>query len=182
MSVAQIMNSARDDIDPVSAYPGPVMLCRSAKKWGWTFFAAAMFAAGSAGMTLNGELEPGMGWFGAIFFALGAVVSAVVLLFPRRQSITFGPHDFEVFQLFRHWRARWENVSECQVWTYPAGPSGKRNRRVVFDDRTKTRPSPITGHTGYIPDTYGLTADTLADVMNRWRAKVLAAQSAQSEQ
>jgi hypothetical protein len=111
------------------------------------------------------------GWFCCGFFGLGIPVALISML-PNASSLELNSEGFTVRSLFRSGTTRWEDVSDFGVGRI--GP----NAMVMFNFvDTYRRAGPIrwvnaalTGYEAALPDSYGLRADELADVMNGYRA------------
>jgi hypothetical protein len=111
-----------------------------------------------------------IGWLGFAFFALAAVVIAVNLV-PGASYLRLEPSGFLVCSLFRADRLwGWDEVTGFRVYDLPGG-----TRQVGFDFAPGAEPagsrlaSRLAGVQGALPNTYGLKAEELADLMNRWR-------------
>ena len=85
---------------------------------------------------------------------------------------------FEFIRFFRRSRRyAWRDSTGFAAWTF------KNNEIVVFDcpvpDNIAVRGlakfnRELSGHVGGLPDTYGLTAGDLAELMTRWRERAIA--------
>jgi hypothetical protein len=78
--------------------------------------------------------------------------------------------------LFRKRVAFWQNVSEFET---ASAPPHRLTTRVVYDNlKLSGRPTAklaaaIGFRTSFLPDTYGLPAAALADLMTRWRERAI---------
>jgi hypothetical protein len=157
----------------LSRFPGPVTLYPSRRKWALVLAVCGSFAAG--GVWMVAEKAP-WGWFVLVFFLIGAIVAAAALL-PGAGALTLDGSGFESTNLFRRSRLRWRDVTGFKAGVIP--PSGRRF--VLFDDITAQDRAiarintAILGRNGALPDTYGLSADDLADLMRRWHERATAA-------
>jgi hypothetical protein len=162
----------------LSRFPGPVMLYRSRKKWWLVLFASLVLAYGGYGMIGEGKL---MGWFVLAFFGLVAVTAAASLL-PGAGKLTLDASGFEVVNLFRRFRSRWQDVGNFQPIVLP-----RTSQKFVGYDTGDFAGRPvagavarfnvrISGRAGMLPDTYGLSADDLATLMTRWRERAVGRQ------
>jgi hypothetical protein len=151
-------------------FPGPVTLYPSRKKWLLVFAGCAAFAVVGYLMIRSNE---GKGWLVLIFFGLGALVALAVML-PGRW-LTLDGNGFEAKDLFRQRRGRWPDVSGFKAVRIP--PSG--TEVVVYDDAAQrsgtlaAANAAITGRASWLPDTYGLKADDLALLMERWQRRAV---------
>ena len=153
----------------LSRFPGPVVLVPSRRKWLFVLGGGVAFVA--AGLWVMHD-EPAWGWLAVGFFAVVALVGALMLL-PGAGGLRLDSDGFEMTSLFRRHRSRWTEVSEFEVVRLP--PS--LQKMVVFDDvRTKDSAlakvsRSLAGRTGGLPDSYSLSHEDLAAIMNEWRAR-----------
>jgi hypothetical protein len=120
------MTFSRTDRAAVLArFPGPVTLYPSRKKWLLVLAGGAVFAVGGALMIRDGDPT---GWFVLVFFAAVALVAAAVLL-PGAGALTLDRDGFEITNLFRHHRIRWQDASGFTASRIP--PARFRWRRVL---------------------------------------------------
>jgi hypothetical protein len=123
-------------------------------------------------MIRGGDLE---GWLVLIFFGLVAVVGAGAML-PGAGGLILDRDGFGVTSLFRRHRTRWQDATGFQAARIPPA----RQSFVVYDDATQSKKSlakinvGIVGRNAALPDTYGLSADDLAQLMAQWRERTLA--------
>jgi hypothetical protein len=130
---------------------------------------SAGFVAGGALMVREGDP---MGWAGILFFGAGVIVFCVLLL-PGSAYLKLDPAGFTVCSLFRAHSTRWYEVNSFEV-----GRIGGR-KLVVFNFSNLHRgqgfarklSSAIGGYEGALPETYGLSAEDLAAMMNDWRQR-----------
>jgi hypothetical protein len=122
------------------------------------------FVAAGAFLMTAGELVWGAAGVG--FFGLGAIVLGTMLL-PGASHLRLERQGFEVRSLFRGAHYRWSDVREFRPVAMP--PSGLT--LVGFDFSPNVRPaaawlsSSVAGAEGCLPDTYGLSPEDLASVM-----------------
>ena len=110
------------------------------------------------------------GWLPFIFFGLGILVSIVMML-PGASYIRLYAEGCEVCSLFKKRRVRWGDIGPLSVSTI------SKNKMVVFDyspnytDHVSSRQlaKNMTGFEGALHDTFGMSAEELAGVMNEWR-------------
>ena len=109
------------------------------------------------------------GWITVAFFGMCAAVFAMRLL-SNRSYLRVSSSGIEIRSLWRTWRFRWSDISH-----FYAGCIGP-NKMVLFDfslayQRAKVSRSvskAIAGAEGCLPDTYGFTAEALAEHLNQW--------------
>jgi hypothetical protein len=165
--------ASRTDISEIlSRFPGPVTFYPSRKKWLAVLAGGALFTIGGVLMVRSGEP---MGWFPLIFFALVALVAAAAML-PGAGALTLDREGFEITNLFRRYRTRWQDASGFSTTRIPPA----HQRWVVYDDiRHNTKRIArinveIVGRNAALPDTYGLSPDDLGQLMTQWRERALA--------
>jgi hypothetical protein len=152
-------------------FPGPVTLYPSRRKWTLVLMGCALFTACGVGMIVD---KAPSGWLVLLFFLFGVIVAAMALL-PGAGSLTLEGNSFEIKNLFRRQRVRWQDATGFKAAVIP--PS--RTKLVVFDDLgAKDRHriisilnAMIVGRNGALPDTYGFSADDLAYLMSQWRER-----------
>jgi hypothetical protein len=155
----------------LSKFPGPVVLYPSRKKLILMLLGSAVFVAGGISMVTSGA---GMGWLVAVFFGLCLVVFVVMLL-PGAASLALDRDGFEITSLYRRHRTAWQNATGFEAASLPVVPPGRK--MVVYNDGKMAGKSvarlnvAMVGRNAGLPDSYGLAADDLADLMNRWRAR-----------
>ena len=160
-----------DVAEILSRFPGPVTLHPSRTKWLLVFAGGALFATGGGLMVADGK---GTGWFVLIFFVLVALVGAAALL-PGAGGLTLDREGFAVTNLFRSYRARWQDTTGFTAVRIPPA----HQKMVMYDDAKQSGRSlaqlnvAIAGRGAGLPDTYGLSADDLAHLMAQWRERAL---------
>ena len=153
-------------------FPGPVTLYPSRRKWLLVFAGCALFAVGGFWMIKDGDP---WGWLVLIFFGLGVLVAAVAML-PGAGALTLDAEGFEAANLFRRHRTRWQDTTGFQAARIPPA----QQKLVIYDDVTQSTKTVaqinvgIVGRNAALPDTYGLSAAHLAQLMAQWRERALA--------
>ena len=132
--------------------------------------ASGAFVAMGAFLVLQGQ--PLIGWLNIVFFGLGVVV-AIVSLLPGSNQLLLTEEGIEVRSLYRRWSVRWRDVQaffpafisrrEMVCWNYAADYTDQRTGRVIANN--------LAGVEAALPDTYGLPAAVLADLLNQWRER-----------
>ena len=124
------------------------------------------------GTFLISEGELVGGWFCAGFFGLGVLI-AIVSLLPGSSYLDISSAGMEIRSLYRKWFVRWTDVQEF----YPVVIS---NRKMVAWDYSPTYTAQsmgrkisrgVSGVEAALPDTYGMSAESLATLLNEWRAQ-----------
>jgi hypothetical protein len=110
-----------------------------------------------------------IGWAGLVFFGLCAVV-AIVTLLPGAAYLRLEREGFVMCSLYRADRVRrWDEVTAFHVYSTPGGA------QVGFDFAAGAEPPgsgiarTLAGVDGGLPNTYGLKAEELAELLNLWR-------------
>ncbi len=165
--------------DPVAAlvarYPGPVVLLPERRRWQIILAFNLLFVFAGFLMMLQGQR---LGLYVVIGFALIAFIPAMIAL-PGAAKLAIDRDGFVATSLYRGRHTRWSDVSEFQVAQMARGG----HRIVVYDDATITdgshlmAGSRIAGRNAALPDTYGLGAEQLAQVLNHWRTRALEGES-----
>lgn len=158
---------------PGDATREPVILYPSRGKLAGLLALSLLLVAGSV-LSIKRDL-PG-GWPGALFFGLCALVF-LIQFHPRSSYLRLNREGFIVCSLFRQSPlVPWRDVGPFQVAKIPRA----RRTFVVYEWNTKKHPTlqaisrSIAGTNAALPDTYGLRAEQLADLLNEWRTDVLA--------
>ena len=130
-----------------------------------------VFVAVGALLGVSGSL---LGWLAVAFFGLCAIVFAVTLL-PGAAYLRLERSGFAVCSLLRSDRLwRWDEVQGFRTYDLPGGV-----RHVGFDFAPGAQPTGselakrLARVEGALPSTYGLPAEDLAGLMNRWREQCL---------
>jgi hypothetical protein len=116
------------------------------------------------------------GWLAAIFFGLCAIVLAATLL-PNSSYLQIGPEGFAIRSLYRTQSFRWSDVGPFVVRRF------KNGQMVMFDfseeysqqRRLRELSKALAGHDGGLVDSYGLSHDDLAALLNRYREAAIEA-------
>jgi hypothetical protein len=153
----------------LAQFPGPVTLYPSRRKWLLLLLTTAAFTAAGVDMVVTAQPQ---GWAVLIFFGVGIVVSALMLL-PGAAGLTLDRDGFTTTSLFRANRSLWQNVTGFQAISVPFSPKAM----VGFDDvmakgkALAELSTAMAGRSGALPDTYGLAVEELVRVMAQWRER-----------
>jgi len=174
----------------LSRFPGPVRLRSSPRKWFWILIGSALFTAVGYVMIHTPRVtadtfQYAVAVSGICFFGVCALVSVASLL-PGSGALTLDGDGFTMRSLFRSHRCSWRQVSEFGVIDigatvgHPAPRRMGRAEFVAFDDSKATGrladwARQTTGRSGMLPDTYGLDCQSLATLLNAWRARAIGA-------
>lgn len=121
--------------------------------------------------------HPLVGWLNIIFFGACLVVALLLLVLPG--NVALSPEGMRVRHLGRDWPfLSWDNCSDFTVWEPPAG-----HALVVFTysgPPLRWKPGmavrgtkSLTGRNAALPDTYSLSAEDLATLLERARSASL---------
>ena len=144
--------------------PLPIILRPSKTTLILSLVGSALFMVGGIWMASE---QPGWGYAAAIFFGLAIVVFGVQLL-PNSSYLKLTEEGFEVCSTFKVNTYRWADIEKFSVMNVPL------NKMVSWDFVTdyssqeagRRVSSRITGSEAALPDTYGMTAEDLAQLMN----------------
>ncbi len=113
-----------------------------------------------------------MDWLGIIFFGFCSIVFALQLL-PNASYLRLTPEGFTMCSLFRSHSYSWTEIENFAVG------HASRMKTVVFNHPSfhtkqatlKKANKKFFGFEACLPDTYGMSAEELADLLNRWRRR-----------
>lgn len=131
---------------------------------------SACFVAMGACLVVKGELLAG--WLCIIFFGLGVAIGCVSLL-PGCNYLDLKPEGMEFRSLYRTWFVRWDDVHEF----IPISVSRRSmvGWNPVSHDREQRHwrrlSAGLSGVESALPDTYGMSAEKLAALLNDWRRR-----------
>lgn len=158
-------------------YPGPLELKAAKGK----LLVFSLLSAGFGGvilwMLLHESLPPLKQlilWPGAAFFLFGAVM-LLVRAAKDGTSLRLGRDGFETQQVWNGRTIRWQDTSEFTV----VSVSRAVPKLIVFDDAAVERAGTMglnrhfVGRNSSLGETYGLTHEALADLLNAWRKRAL---------
>ncbi|MBI1358996.1 MAG: hypothetical protein GC155_01800 [Alphaproteobacteria bacterium] len=161
-------------VEDFNQLPDTLELRPSRLKWAAIFLVSAFFA--SVAVWLGQAAAPIARWSVAIFFTVCAFVS-VVQMTGRGAGLTLDRNGFVCRSLFSSFRREWV---ECTGFAaLGVGPRKMVGFTTVRDEllhpRLAAAARGMTGTAGALPDTYGLSANDLADLMNRFRDRAVGA-------
>ncbi len=152
-------------------FPGPVTLHPSRIKFLILLAGSLGFSVGGYYMVRDGASG---GWFVLGFFGLCTLIS-VMLTLPGASGLTLDRDGFRVSSMYRRAHTRWRDAGGFITSGLP--PSGYV--MVVYDDATirsgklAAANIKLTGRNSGLPNTYGLEADELAELMVAWRERAM---------
>jgi hypothetical protein len=111
-------------------------------------------------------------WVTVIFFGIGCLLSLVKLFSPW-DFLRLTHHGYEEHVLFRSSHVAWKDIERFIPYKVGATPMVG----IVFADsytrqvRSRRFARSFAGVEGALSDTYGRSADELADLLNDWRVR-----------
>jgi len=179
--------------------PQDKLVLRSSKRKAVFLLAASLVFIGLGFLMVTGAIAfPGLlniavkvvGWFAMVFFGLGVPVALFQLL-TGKSYLLLTREGFEMRGIRKSRRIPWSEVSAFAAWTLVNPvlallPRGIRDlgqpKMVMFDygpgveshRRLRSVNQMLAGHDAGLADTYGLTAEELAALMNDWRSRFAA--------
>lgn len=145
-----------------------VVLVSPRRKWLTLFAGSGVFVTIGVLMVATGDVR---GWYGVVFFGLGVAVGLVYLV--RPPQLTIDTEGMTSAQVGRRDRYEFRECSEFRTWKNPIARS---QSLVVFDwDGAQRRrrlarlSKGMSGANSALPDTYGMTAEGLALLLNQRR-------------
>ncbi len=147
-----------------------LVLRSSGTKRLWLGLMSAGFVAVGLWMVRSGNPQ---GWLVFGFFALCLMVFCVWMLFPNANYLRLTQDGFEMRAMFRSHFYRWRDVAAFE----PVRIYGGKYVSIIFAPTYLAAPigrdvsAALTGIQGMLPDTYGMTAEALADLLNDWRVR-----------
>ena len=165
----------------LAQFPGPVRLCVSRLKW----LAYVALAAGFTASAVDLIIEPGgrhviVGWFGAIFFSVGMVAAAVMIV-PGASEMALDGGGLTLRTNYRDRRWTWTDVSDFAVVNDDLIPLC---RRVGFNEKRAPRGRFVTAvkrstdwprwRNVVLTDSYGgLSVDDCVRLLSLWQQRAL---------
>jgi hypothetical protein len=154
-----------DGEEGVSKFPGPLTLLPSQDR---SRRSLAVLGTGTfIGIVMSLKVAP-IGIFVAAVSGLG-LLGCVIRQLPGASSLRLDEHGFEAVSHFRKQQYRWSEVADFGTWTFV-------NSMVVFKAAKsrlgivgKMNAALAGGRNGALPDTYGMAANDLAQLMTSWR-------------
>ncbi len=120
-------------------------------------------------LTFNGTL---IYWLGIGFFGLGSIVFALHLL-PNASYLRLTSEGFTTCSLFRSHSYSWTEIENFAVGYASRMKTVVYNYSSSYKNQNALRKmnKGIFGFEAGFPDTYGMSAEELADLMNNWKRR-----------
>jgi len=107
---------------------------------------------------------------------------AAGMMLPGASSLKLDREGFEITRVYRHSSILWKNASNFEAWRSDGlmGIGPKIGPGIVMFDSSDAKKlalgklnTALTGHNAAIPETYGFSAEALADLMAQWRERAV---------
>jgi hypothetical protein len=155
-----------DGEDGVPKFPGPLTLFPSREKARKSLMVLGTFTM--IGIVMIFKAAP-LGILGTVVSGAGTLL-CVIRQLPGAGSLRLDEDGFEATSHFRKRKYRWSEVTDFRAWTFLS------SSMVVFKAAKshlgilgKMNAALAGGRNGYLPDTYGMTADDLVQLITGWR-------------
>jgi hypothetical protein len=148
-------------------FPGPYTLFSSRKKWLRPTLGSALFGTVGIAMILEGAPH---GIFVTAVFAIFTLIGVMMLL-PGASSLRLDESGFETLKFFfLRKRYSWRDVSDFVVWSMIGkGMVVFKVQKPRLGAYERINAALAGGRNGYLPDTYGMAAGELVQLMVDWR-------------
>ena len=113
-----------------------------------------------------------VGWLGIGFFGLCSIVFALLLL-PNASYLELTPEGFTIRSLFRSHSYSWTEIETFAVGYASRMKTVVFNLSPFYENQHTLRKTnkKLFGFEACLPDTYGMSAEELADLMNTWKRR-----------
>ncbi len=138
-------------------------------------FALVVVAGGlflTSGAVLFALFADAVGWWAAAFFGIGTMLVGAQLI-PGVVYLELTTQGFAFHQLFKTWRYQWKDVGGfAPIWTWQPMVAFRFQPTYRASRLLRRFARPPSGYDASLPGTYGMRAEDLAKLMNRWRERV----------
>jgi hypothetical protein len=163
-----------DDI--LAQFPGPIVLRSSRRKTLFILIGSiAFFALGIFFLGHEVSLKTTIGgWVLVVLFGICIIACAIHLVAPGVSALHLHREGFNYTSIFRRASFTWSDTKDFEVWT------SHNNKLVAFDNFhskkswLKSVDTALMGRNTGLPGTYGVSAEDLVTVLNKWRERALA--------
>jgi hypothetical protein len=120
-------------------------------------------------LTFEGNL---ISWLGIGFFGLGSIVIALMLL-PNASYLQLTSKGFTMCSLFRKHTYSWSEIEGFATGKIGHTETVFFNFSPFYENQNTLRKTnkKVFGFEASLPDTYGMSAEKLADLMNEWKRR-----------
>jgi hypothetical protein len=157
-------------------FPGPVELCLSRLKLSYLLAGTAVFGGEAVYLLQNDRFS----WFATLALCFGAVGCAVAIPFMALLMVrgSLLRLDREGLLIRHGWRRQFVPWVKTSIFEVAVLPTPSHQKMVVYNDVAScgmigTINIGITGRNAALPDSYGLSHEQLAWLLNQWRARAL---------
>ncbi|MES2695797.1 MAG: hypothetical protein V4773_20150 [Verrucomicrobiota bacterium] len=140
----------------------------------WLLLLCSTFTAIGGWMVIDGQK---MGWFCGGFFALGLPIF-LIQMHPKASFLTVSEDGFKFSSLFRKTHCRWSDIAVFGTYTLrqnglPVGNFVGFDFVSEYQSSSKMRAASkaMVGFEGGLPDTYGLKAEDLSQLLASYHAE-----------
>ena len=162
------MNETNDRVDLTAG--DYRILYADPKKWQMCLFVAGSFVLiGISMILMNGDF---LSWFVTLFFLLVAGV-ALLQLFGTGSYLELDADTFTVTNIGRRTTERWEDCANFTAYRISRVEQVAYDRVRDVDTHLGEMNRSISGRSSGLPDTFGMTASDLAELMNAYQALAL---------
>jgi hypothetical protein len=149
-----------------SKFPGPITLVPSRRKWWNLTSSAGFFTILGLSFSFRGDT---VAILATTLFGICTVMGVITLL-PGASFLRLDENGFDITRFFRKQIFRWSEVSDFGVWTFRGkGLVVFKAEKSRLNISEKINAALAGGRNGYLPDTYGSTAEDLVQLMTAWR-------------
>jgi hypothetical protein len=149
---------------PFTIYPNKSKIIR-------LLFISCAFVGGGVLMICDRQM---MGWLAVVFFGLGVPIF-IIQLFPNSSFLTVSDEGIEFCSLFRKSKLKWSDIAEFGVFSIRN--HGLTVRKIIginfsatytLASKGRAVAKALSGFEGALPDTYGLQAEELVELLSMY--------------
>jgi hypothetical protein len=161
--------------DTFRKFPGPISLPSPVKWWNAVLIGCALVILSILLRYLADEGTELTLWIVAMaLFSIGCIAIGATLFLRPGACLRLDKNGFEVVGPLRKQQFRWSEVSDFGVWSRNKSSFvafNSANRRLTVSDRLNV--ALTGGKNAMLPDSYGMPADDLVQLMIAWRNSAL---------
>jgi hypothetical protein len=161
--------------DILTKFPGPIVLPSLVKWWKGVAIGVALIIASAFARYIPGsDIELTLAIFGMAFAGLLCTVFGVFLFLRPGAGLRLDEAGFEVAGPLRKQTFRWSEVSDFGVWSQDKSSFvAFKAAKPRLTNSDKMNAALTGGRNELLPDTYGMTADNLVQLMTTWRSSAI---------
>lgn len=161
--------------DTFRKFPGPISLPSRVKWWNSISIGSALIIFSILVRYLSdNSIEQTLPIFAVALVGIGCIVIGMILFVRPGACLRLDKTGFEVVSPFRKQVFRWSEVSDFGIWSHKRSSFVAFNAarpRLTISDRLNA--ALTNGRNATLPDTYGMSADDLVQLMAAWRNSAL---------